>query len=290
MKTLAAVDIGSNAIRVHICHLLQQGERHEFKTMEYIRIPLRLGDEVFTIGIIGDKKTEQLELLGQCLINLFRLYEVDAYKACATSAMREASNNVEVVGKIIQKTGFEIQIIDGQTEAEYAHRGLQKFLSEGTWVHLDVGGGSTEINLYLDKIKTASRSFKIGAVRVLMKEDVSAVKQEMIDWVKERVKPSQMPVYSLGTGGNIGKLHEMAGLSEKEPIDAPKIKEISTLIGNYSMEDRIHILKLNPDRADVILPASEIYLSVMEAAGATTMLVPKVGLTDGILEQLVAEN
>ncbi len=283
MKTFAAVDMGSNAIRVHICHLLHTPKGHQFKTVEYLRIPLRLGEDVFTTGSISSEKIEKLVLLGQGLMNFFKLYEVTEYLACATSAMREANNSAAVVKEIQDRSGFNIQVIDGETEAEYTQSALNSFISEGACLHIDVGGGSTEINLYQDKVKMASRSFKIGAVRMLMKEEVQKTKAEMLNWVIENA-PKGGQFQSIGTGGNIGKIYEMAKIGQHKPISIEQIKDTIAFISGYSVADRINILKLNPDRADVIVPSADIYLSVMEAVEATSMIVPKVGLSDGMLE------
>ena len=286
MNTFAAVDIGSNAIRVHISHLLETNKGHEFKTVEYMRIPLRLGEDVFTIGKITQDKIHKLVLLGQSLRNLFKLYDVTDSLVCATSAMREATNHKEVVEYVYNCTGFKINVIDGETEAEYTQLALKSFITSGSWLHIDVGGGSTEINLYNDGKKLASHSFRIGAVRMLMKEDVSNTQQEMLYWVKAHVPDGK--VYSLGTGGSIGKIYEMAKITNGEPISLEQITEMIQYIDRHSIEDRINILKLNPDRADVIVPASDIYLSVMQSVGATIMVVPKVGLSDGMLEVMIS--
>jgi exopolyphosphatase / guanosine-5'-triphosphate,3'-diphosphate pyrophosphatase len=289
MTTLAAVDMGSNAIRLHICNLLLLPEnRYEFKTIEYMRIPLRLGEDVFSTGKLSDGKIDKLVKLGQSLMNIFELYGVHDYISCATSAMREASNSEAVVAKVKQETGFQINVIDGHTEAEWANRGLRNFLGNGVYVHVDVGGGSSEVNIYLDKEKTASASFKVGAVRLLLKENVTPVMNEMTVWVKtncSKLNTKETPK-SLGTGGNITKIHELAGISTKKAIKLETIKETVAYIENFSTEDRINILKLNPDRADVIVPSAGIYTAVMEAAGAEKMFVPKVGLTDGMFEVL----
>ncbi len=288
MTTLAAVDIGSNAIRIHICHLLEEPEKHSFKTLEYLRIPLRLGEDVFTTGLIGEGKKGKLVKLGQSLSLLFELYGVDRYLCCATSAMREAKNRQEVVEAVRSGSGFEIQIIEGEREAEWTNLGLQAFLGDGCWLHVDVGGGSTEINLYLNREKVASHSFRIGAVRIMMKEDTSAAYQELVEWIKQQILywGHDMPVTSLGTGGNIAKIHQMTHLKDHESISLDQIKACAERVGSYTLEDRIRVLKLNPDRADVLLPSSSLYIAVMETAGSVQMFVPKVGLTDGMLEIL----
>jgi exopolyphosphatase/guanosine-5'-triphosphate,3'-diphosphate pyrophosphatase len=288
MFSLAAVDMGSNAIRIHISHLLELENSYEFKPVEYLRIPLRLGDDVFTTGRISEEKAEKLAKLGQSLMILFELYEVDHYLCCATSAMREATNNKEIVNLVQKRSGFEIQVIEGELEAEWTSLGLKKYVGSGIWLHIDVGGGSTEINLYLDKQKKVSKSFKIGAVRMLRQEDTSLTKADMLHWTREQLAQvgASGPVTSLGTGGSIVKIHHLAKLKEGNPIQVDQIKKCIDFVASHTLEERIRVLKLNPDRADVLVPSSEIYLSVMEAAGATEMYVPKVGLTDGIFEVL----
>ena len=287
MQTLAAVDIGSNAIRVHIVNLLTSENDYEFKTLEYIRVPLRLGQDVFTIGRLGEEKVDKLTKLAQSLVYFFEIFNVEKYLCCATSAMRDSANSTEVILKIKDQTGFEIQVIDGNKEAEWTDFGLRKYLGEGLWIHVDVGGGSTEINIYSDKKKIETRSFRLGAVRILMKENVDEEWATMIEWIKSVIKPGTK-IQAIGTGGNIGKIHQMSNVTSKSAVSLDKIKEITTMIASYSTEERINILKLNPDRADVILPSSKIYMAVMEAAGAKQIYSPKIGLTDGMFEVLKA--
>lgn len=282
---MAAIDIGSNAIRVHISNLLTAENKDEFKTLEYIRVPLRLGEDVFSKGEIGPEKIDKLEKLAQSLIYLFEIFNVSKYLCCATSAMRESTNGLMVVNKIKANTSFNIEIIDGVREAELTNFGLQKYLSDGTWVHVDVGGGSTEINIFKYRVKTASKSFRIGAVRMLMNENIETEWLNLNNWLKNELVNKQN-VITIGTGGNIGKIHQMSGANEDDPIYINQILDITDKISQYSTEDRIHILKLNPDRADVILPSSKIYLAVMEAVGSKTMYAPKIGLTDGMLASL----
>ncbi len=286
MQTLAAVDMGSNAIRVHIANLLTTENKNEFKTLEYIRIPLRLGEDVFSKGEIGIEKIDKLEKLAQSLVYLFEIFNVNKYLCCATSAMRDATNGEKVTKSILSKTTFNIQIIDGAHEAEMTYFGLQKYLGDGIWVHVDVGGGSTELNIFKQKAKTASKSFRIGAVRMLMKENISSEWQNMISWLKKELK-GEGNIITIGTGGNIGKIHQMTGANEHDPISINQITDITANLSKYSTEERIHILKLNPDRADVILPSSEIYLAVMDAIGSNKMYAPKIGLTDGMLTFLI---
>lgn len=288
MVTLAVVDIGSNAIRMHISNLLVQPTSYEFKTLEYMRIPVRLGEDVFKTGSIGEDKVDKLIKLGQSLVNLFELYEVKHYLCGATSAMRESTNREEVIQKVKESSGFQINVIDGDTEAEWANKGLKKFVGDGMWLHVDVGGGSSEINLYQDKRKVAGRSFKIGAVRLLLKEDVSSAQSEMVQWIHNQLSTLSYKgdVMCLGTGGNITKLYELAHIKNDRPISLEQIKEKAEFVSSHSLEDRINVLRLNPDRADVLAPSSKIYTDIMEAAQATQMFVPKVGLTDGMFEVL----
>ena len=285
MQTIAAVDMGSNAIRIHIANLLTSTGSYEFKTVEYIRIPLRLGEDVFSIGKISDQKIDKLRKLAQSLIYLFELYGVEKYLCCATSAMREASNHQYITNKIKVETGFCIEVIDGTREAELTDFGLQPYLKQGIHVHVDVGGGSTEINIFENKLKIASRSFKIGAVRMLLNEDIQKEWEELKSWILQRL-PAGSKVTTIGTGGNIGKLHHLADLADKDPISLQQIENLVQTISKHSLEERINVLKLNPDRADVIIPSSEIYRTVMKIVNADLMFAPKIGLTDGILEQL----
>ena len=221
---------------------------------------------------------------------LIELYEVDDYMFCATSAMRESENGADLVAAVQEEIGIFINIIDGNREAEFINRAISSYLSTKTYLHIDVGGGSTELNLYFNGKKIRTRSFKVGSVRVLEHNDSPIMWQDMEHWVKENIKKSYGKVTAVGTGGNISKIFDLALSKPGKTISIKKVKQIRDMIDSYSIDERIYKLQMNPDRADVIIPASNIYLKVMEWARATSILVPEVGLKDGIIFHLYEKN
>jgi exopolyphosphatase / guanosine-5'-triphosphate,3'-diphosphate pyrophosphatase len=288
---LAAIDIGSNAIRFQVSTVLSNNQTQPiFKKLEYVRFPLRLGHDVFTTGRISEKSVEKFKKLMKAYKLLIELYEVNDYMICATSAMRESENGFELAEQIQEEFGITIHIIDGNREAELINRAISSFLTDKTYLHIDVGGGSTELNLYAEGNKIKTRSFKIGSVRVLEGNDSPVMWQDMEHWIKEHVKRQYGKVTAVGTGGNISKIFELARTKPGKTISLKKVKEIRKMIESYTLEERIYKLQMNPDRADVIIPASDIYLKVMEWAHANSILVPEVGLKDGIMLHLYDRN
>jgi exopolyphosphatase / guanosine-5'-triphosphate,3'-diphosphate pyrophosphatase len=287
---LAAIDIGSNAIRFQVSTVLDNSPALLFKKLEYVRFPLRLGHDVFTTGKISQKSVEKFKKLMKAFKLLVELYEVDDYMFCATSAMRESENGPALANEIKEEFGLEINIIDGNHEAELINKAIHSYLTEQTYLHIDVGGGSTELNLYTKGKKLKTRSFKIGSVRVLEGNDSPVMWEDMEHWVKEHVKKDYGKVTAVGTGGNISKIFELAGFKPGRTLSLKKVKEIRDMIEGYSIDERIYKLQMNPDRADVIIPASNIYIKVMEWAHAASILVPEVGLKDGIMLYLYEKN
>lgn len=284
---LAAIDIGSNAIRMQVTHVIDYQGKTTFKKVEYIRFPLRLGQDVFKFGRISPPKEEKFIKLMQAFKMLIDLYEVDDYYACATSAMRESENGPEITRLVKDTCGLEISIIEGDLEAELINKSLNSFLdSEHTYLHIDVGGGSTEFNLYVNNEKLISRSFKLGSVRRLEKFDIPEVWDEMKAWLRANIKKEYGRITAIGTGGNISKAFELSGKKPGGTVSLKKLKETQAFIAGYSLEDRINVLLLNPDRADVIVPALDIYMSAMEWSHASSMIVPDVGLKDGLMHFL----
>jgi len=287
---LAAIDIGSNAIRFQVSSVLDTPPKVLFKKLEYIRFPLRLGHDVFTTGTISEKSATKFKNLMRAFRLLIELYEVTDYMFCATSAMRESDNGLELANQVQAELGVTIEIIDGNREAELINRAISSYLSDKTYLHIDVGGGSTELNLYTNGVKIKTRSFKIGSVRVLEGNDSPLMWADMEKWVKEHVKKNFGKVTAVGTGGNISKIFELAKMKPGKTISIKKVKEIQSMIQNQSIDDRIYKLQMNPDRADVIIPAADIYVKVMEWAHASTIQVPEVGLKDGIILHLYEKN
>jgi exopolyphosphatase / guanosine-5'-triphosphate,3'-diphosphate pyrophosphatase len=287
----AAIDIGSNAIRFQVSTILATDKTHPmFKKLEYVRFPLRLGHDVFTTGRISEKSIEKFRKLMKAFKLLVELYEVDNYMFCATSAMRESENGQQVADQIREELGISIDIIDGNREAELINQAIISYLTDKTYLHIDVGGGSTELNVYTRGNKIRTRSFKIGSVRVLEHHDSPLMWEDMEHWVKENVKKAYGKVTAVGTGGNISKIFELGRMKPGKAMSLKKVKEMRELISAYTLEERVYKLQMNPDRADVIIPASNIYIQVMEWAHATSILVPEVGLKDGMIFDLYEQS
>ena len=283
---LAAIDIGSNAIRMQITHVLEYQGKLTFKKLEYIRFPLRLGHDVFALGRISPKNETKFIRLMTAFKMLIDLYEVEDHYACATSAMRESENGSEIAEKVFKECGLTINVIDGELEAELINKSLKTLIDEQTYLHIDVGGGSTEFNLFVNREKIISKSFKLGSVRMMEKTENPEVWQEMKSWLDSQIKKEYGPVTAIGTGGNISKAYELTKRKPGGKISSRQIREVQLHIANHSMEERINVLFLNPDRADVIVPALDIYAQAMDWAKAKSMLVPDVGLKDGLMYYL----
>jgi exopolyphosphatase / guanosine-5'-triphosphate,3'-diphosphate pyrophosphatase len=290
---LAAIDIGSNAIRFQVSTVLDSKDTVTaplFKKLEYVRFPLRLGHDVFNTGRISERSQEKFKKLMKAFKLLVELYEVDDYMFCATSAMRESENGQNLADEIFNELGIVINIIDGIREAELINRAISSYLTDKTYLHIDVGGGSTELNLFVHGKKIKTRSFKIGSVRILEHHDSPVMWQDMENWVKENVKKSYGKVTAVGTGGNISKIFELAVMKPGKILSLKRVKAIRDMVQSLSLEERIYKLQMNPDRADVIIPASRIYIQVMEWAHASSIMVPEVGLKDGIMLYLHDKN
>ncbi len=289
---LAAIDIGSNAIRCQISEVIIAKGQAVFKKLEYIRFPLRLGDDVFTYEKISKKTEDTFVKLMATFKNFLDLYEVDDYIACGTSAMREAINGQEIANRVYNSIGLKIHIIDGDKEAELINSVIIEHLEDCPCVHIDVGGGSTEINIYYRKRKIAAKSFKVGSVRILRDGDLSEELQEIKDWLtrSRRLIPENESFMALGTGGNITKLLEVANNRRETTITLEEVEAAQSLIKSYDYLDRIIKLKMNKDRADVILPAIDIYIMVMRCVKAQSIRIPDVGLKDGLISYLYRQH
>ena len=285
---IAAIDIGSNAARLQISTVLTNDGIVSFKKVEYVRFPLRLGHDVFSFGALTPESEERTAKLMQVYRLLMELHEVEHYMAVATSAMRESTNGQSVVEHIQKKTSIEIHIIDGQEEAQLINNVVVLALDSQQTIHIDVGGGSTELNLYVNRQKVNSRSFKIGSVRLLEGKETKGAWGKMEEWINQNVDRLQ-PIGAVGTGGNISKIFNLISKTSGTTTTLSEIERMKNYIAGFSFEDRQNKLRLNADRADVIVPAAEIYISVMRWAGATEIVVPDLGLKDGIL-QLVYEQ
>jgi exopolyphosphatase / guanosine-5'-triphosphate,3'-diphosphate pyrophosphatase len=286
----AAIDIGSNAIRLQISAVLEGNLVPVYKKVEYVRFPLRLGQDVFDGGAIGERASQKFVTLMQAYKLLMELFEVEDYFACATSAMRNSANGLQLVAEVREKTGLNIQVIDGETEAYFIGLALTDCLPEGYCLHIDVGGGSTELNLYFNRTKMAASSFSLGSVRNLKGKDTSAEWIALENWLDACTGAIEEPITALGTGGNISKLFSMSGKKPGQRLSLRKLQEMRSFIDSFSQEERIQKLQLNPDRADVIIPASDIYLRIMRWAGCTSIEVPNVGLKDGLLRHIYQQH
>jgi exopolyphosphatase/guanosine-5'-triphosphate,3'-diphosphate pyrophosphatase len=284
----AAIDIGSNAARLQISSVLENDGMISFKRVEYVRFALRLGHDVFSQGVISPESEVRVFKLLHAYKLLMDLHEVQDYAICATSAMREAANSAELVTRIHKILDMKIQIIDGAREAELINDVVVKSLDpKKNYLHIDVGGGSTELNFYRNQEKFASKSFKIGSVRLLEGKEKEEDWDKMKKWISLQMESINGPVFAVGTGGNISKLYNLSTqVSDDKTMDLEELKRISDYISSFSYEDRVNKLRLNTDRADVIVPAASIYLTAMDLAECQSIFVPDLGLKDGIIQLL----
>ncbi len=287
----AAIDIGSNAIRLLIADLSENSEPVTFKKNTLLRVPLRLGDDAFIQKKISEKKINDLVKTMHSFRLLMDVYGVATYLACATSAMRESENGPEIVKQVKEQAGVDLEIVGGQREAKiiYASHFEEKLDRKKNYLYIDVGGGSTELSFFSDGVLVASQSFNIGTIRMLDNQDKAETWKEMERFIQAKVK-SHKNITGIGTGGNINKLFRLSEEKEGKPMSLSKLKSLYNHLNSYSMKDRIQVLGLNQDRADVIIPAAQIFITVMKWAGVANIYVPKVGMVDGIIQTLIEEN
>ncbi|WP_136482887.1 Ppx/GppA phosphatase family protein [Cognatitamlana onchidii] len=287
---LASVDIGSNAIRLQVVRVYEDQNLVSFKNLQLLRFPLRLGHDVFSKGEISTATKEKFIKLMSTFKHLIDLYEVEGYYAVATSAMREAANGNEIKQAINNTVGLKIDIIPGKKEASILNKAILPTLSDNKYVHIDVGGGSTELNLIENGRLVANQSFKIGSVRQLSSTERAEVFNAIRDWLRATPFYKSKNIIGIGTGGNINRMYKLANKASNMAISYVELKALRAYVKEFSYEERMSILKMNPDRADVIIPASEIYLKVMKEMGSDQILVPKVGLKDGLVYELYEQN
>jgi len=292
IKKYAAIDIGSNAVRLLITDVIERehDKQIKFKKTALVRVPIRLGQDTFVEGLVSKKNRIRLTDAMKAFQLLMKVHGVEKYKACATSAMRSAKNGSELVAEILKETGVKIDVIDGKVEAKIiAATDLSELLDDSkSYLYVDVGGGSTEMTIYEKGTISQSRSFKMGTVRMINKND--ALKEEwsaMKDWVKKHTKGID-GISLIGSGGNINKIYKMSGRSDGSPLSYIYMKSNYKYLKSMSYEERIDELNLNQDRADVIVPATKIYVSAMKWSDAKKIYVPKIGLADGIVKSLYA--
>jgi exopolyphosphatase/guanosine-5'-triphosphate,3'-diphosphate pyrophosphatase len=288
IKKYAAIDIGSNAIRLLIANIIEEkGKSPRFKKSSLVRVPIRLGADVFLKGKISKVNKERMLDTMEAFKLLMKSHKVEKYKACATSAMREASNGEKLANAILATTDIKIDIIGGEEEAAIiAATDLHSYIDENkTYLYVDVGGGSTEFTvIHLGKTIT-SRSFKIGTVRLLNDIVKKETWSELEVWIKEHTAIYEK-IDVIGSGGNINKIFKISGKALGKPLTYFYLTSYYNMLQSYSYEERITELDLNQDRADVIIPATRIYLSAMKWSGAKDIYVPKIGLADGIIKSI----
>jgi exopolyphosphatase/guanosine-5'-triphosphate,3'-diphosphate pyrophosphatase len=288
IKKYAAIDIGSNAMRLLVVNIIEKsGKETQFSKSALVRVPIRLGQDAFTVGEICEDNIERMIDAMKAFKLLMKVHKVEKYMACATSAMREAYNGKEVVEIIKKKSDIKIEIIDGKKEAAIiASTDLHYLLkTEQTYLYVDVGGGSTEFSLFSGGKMVASKSFKAGTVRLLNEVVSEIVWQEIEKWIKTHTEAYDR-ISLIGSGGNINKIFKMSGKLQDKPLSYIYMNSQYAFLNSLTYEQRISELGLNPDRADVIVPAIRVYLNAMKWSGARNIYVPKIGLSDGIVKAL----
>jgi len=288
IKKYAAIDIGSNAMRLLIANIVEEeGKETQFNKSSLVRVPIRLGQDAFTVGEISQENIERMVDAMKAFNLLMKVHKIERYMAFATSAMREAYNAKEVVALIKKKADIKIEIIDGKKEAAIiASTDLHYLLkTDETYLFVDVGGGSTEFTLFSNGKMITSRSFKAGTVRLLNEMVCDVVWNEIEKWIKT-ITADYDEIALIGSGGNINKLFKMSGKIQEKPLSYIYMNAQYAYLNSLTYEQRISQLGLNPDRADVIVPATRIYLNAMKWSGARQIFVPKIGLSDGIVKAM----
>ncbi len=292
IKKYAAIDIGSNAMRLLVSNIIEEkGKPTHFTKSALVRLPIRLGQDSFTVGDISDENIDRMIDAMNAFKLLMKVHNVEKYRALATSAMREATNSAEVIQIIKDKTEISIELIDGKTEAAIiVSADLGHLLnSENTYLYVDVGGGSTEFSLFSNNSVIASKSFKIGTVRLLNEMVNEVVWHEIESWIKYNTIDFES-VILIGSGGNINKLFKMSGKQQDKPLSYSYVNKRFNFLNSLTYEQRVSELDLNPDRADVIVLATKIYLNAMKWCGAKQIYVPKIGLSDGIIKAMYHDS
>ncbi len=290
IEKYAAIDIGSNAVRLLITNVIKESSNGvKFKKSTLVRVPIRLGQDTFTSGAISEESTIKMIDTMNAFRLLMKANNVVSYMACATSAVREAENADTVIARIKKESGINVIVIDGKKEAEIiASTDLKTLIDTNkTYMYVDVGGGSTEFTVFSNGQLIASKSFKIGTVRLLNKTEDIDVWKNIETWIEKETKIYDR-VIMIGSGGNINKIHKLTGKTNDKPLSYIYLNAQYHFYNSMTYEDRVSELGLNPDRADVIIPALQIYLNAMKWASSKKMYVPKIGLADGIIKTIYA--
>lgn len=282
-----AIDIGTNAARLLIGEVIKEDGRKFVNKISYTRIPLRLGESVFESGRINKRKSEQFVKTMRAFQLISELFEVRELRACATSAMREAKNQKKIKARILEATGIEVETISGNEEADlifgtFFLMGIDK---KQPFIVVDVGGGSTEISVFSNGNKEMSQSFQIGTLRLLKEKVNKEVWNDIYTWMDQHISPDEHFTF-YATGGNINKAHKLLGASHIEPISFTALKGLKNDLEKLTVRQRMEQYQLKPDRADVLVPALEIYYRIMKRLDCKEIVVPKIGLSDGIVYDL----
>ena len=288
---LAAIDIGSNAARLLITEVITDEKNVAvFNKLNLFRVPLRLGFEVFETGLISKQKTGMLIQTMKAFKHLTNAYEVNHIKACATSAMRDAKNTDDIIRKVKLETNIAIEVISGHMEAGlvFENHIAETLDRDHSYMYIDVGGGSTELSFFSNGVLTFKESFNIGTIRLLQNQ-VNEKTWEVMKEIIKTVTKGQKEVVAIGSGGNINKIFSMSKRKEGKPLTLELLKDYHRELSSVNLEDRMRLYSLRPDRADVIVPALQIYTNAMRWAGATEMYVPKIGLVDGLVQHMWEE-
>ena len=287
IRKYAAIDIGSNAVRMLVANVIDHGKKTVYLKNTLVRVPIRLGEDAIVNGKISDSNIKRVVKSMKSFKLLMQVHGAKDYLAFATSALRDAKNGAKVVEKVLNKSGIKIEIIDGKKEAKIISNTnvFDTISKEKTFLYVDVGGGSTEFSVLIKGKRVHSKSFKIGTVRLLNDKVGEETWQAAETWVKIHTQAHDK-IYLLGTGGNINKLHKMAGIKEGRPLSYLTLSALYNQLSALTYEERIIKLGLNPDRSDVILPASKLFIKTLHWSGAKVIYVPKVGLSDGMIREL----
>lgn len=289
---LAAIDIGSNAARLLISDVfIRDHERPQFQKINLVRVPLRLGFDVFEQKVISREKETMILNTLKAYKYLLDAYGVKHLKAAATSAMRDAQNSDEIIERVKRETGIEIEIISGDTEANllYENHVAEKLSRDHAYLYIDVGGGSTELTFFADGLLVFKRSFNIGTIRVLKNQVDGGLWDDMKDFLKRSMKGHADDVVAIGSGGNINKVFSLSKRKEGKPLHVELLKDYYKEFSSFSVQDRMRLYNLREDRADVIVPALQIYINVMRWTNTEEIFVPKIGLADGLIQHLYTE-
>ncbi len=288
---LAAIDIGSNAARLLISEVTVDDKKNtSFNKVSLIRVPLRLGFDVFDSGKISDHKITLLLYTMKAYLNLLQAYEVKYLKACATSAMRDSHNAADIISLVKKETGIEIEVISGSDEASFIYENhvAENLDKEHSYLYIDVGGGSTELTFFSNGKLIFKDSYNIGTIRLLKSKVSNEAWDEMKDNIKNKTR-GHKEVIAIGSGGNINKVYTLSKRKDTKPLPLEMLRDFYKELSNVALEERISVYKMREDRADVIVPALQIYVNVMRWAGANEIYVPKIGLADGLVQHLWEE-